>query len=62
MQQVRIFLNGGNLITFTKYPGWDPEVLRNVDPNSQQGNVSFSGPSYQTPQTRTLMAGIKLTF
>ena len=61
MQQVRIFINGGNLITFTKYPGWDPEVLRNVDPNSQQGNVSFSGPSLQTPQARTIMAGIKLT-
>jgi TonB-dependent starch-binding outer membrane protein SusC len=62
MEQIRVFINGGNLITITKYPGWDPEVLRNVDPNSQQGNVSFSGPSYQTPQSRTIMAGIKLTF
>ncbi len=62
LQQMRIFINGANLWTWTKYPGWDPEVLRNVNPNSQQGNISFSGPSYQTPQSKMIMAGIKIGF
>ncbi|MBU0486788.1 MAG: SusC/RagA family TonB-linked outer membrane protein, partial [Bacteroidetes bacterium] len=62
LSNLRIFVRGGNLWTFTKYPGWDPEVLRNVDPNSQQGNISFAGPSLQTPQARTIMAGIQIEF
>jgi len=57
----KIYIGGTNLLTFTKYPGWDPEVLRNVDTNSQQGNVSFAGPSLQTPQAKTLICGIRLT-
>ncbi len=60
IQQMRIFLNAANLWTWTKYPGWDPEVLRNVNPNSQQGNISFSGPSYQTPQAKMISGGIKI--
>lgn len=58
----RIYLSGTNLLTFTKYPGWDPEVLRNVDSNTQAGNVSFAGPSFQTPQAKTFTAGIQFTF
>jgi TonB-dependent starch-binding outer membrane protein SusC len=59
---LRIYINGGNLLTFTKYPGWDPEVLRNVNTNSQQGNISFAGPSFQTPQARTIQVGVKIGF
>lgn len=59
---LRVFASGNNLLTFTKYPGWDPEVLRNVPPNSQQGNVSFSGPSYQTPQAKSILFGVNFNF
>ncbi|OFY89139.1 MAG: hypothetical protein A2236_04335, partial [Bacteroidetes bacterium RIFOXYA2_FULL_33_7] len=52
--RLRVYLSGTNLWLWTKYPGWDPEVLRDVDTNSQQGNVSFAGPSYQTPQAKTI--------
>jgi TonB-dependent starch-binding outer membrane protein SusC len=62
MENVRFFVNGGNLLTWTRYPGWDPEVFRNVDPNSQQGNVSFAGPSLQTPQARTMSLGLRFNF
>ncbi|OFX17107.1 MAG: hypothetical protein A2033_13615 [Bacteroidetes bacterium GWA2_31_9] len=58
----RIYISGTNLLTYTKYPGWDPEVLRNVDTNSQAGNISFAGPSFQTPQVKTFTAGIQFTF
>ena len=60
MTKLRIYVQGGNLFTFTKFPGWDPEVLRNVDPNSQAGNVSFAGPYLGTPQARTISFGIQL--
>lgn len=59
---IRVYITGANIFTWTRYPGWDPEVLRNVNPNSQQGNVSFSGPSFQTPQARIISAGVKLNF
>jgi len=62
MEQIRFYLTLSNAWTWTRYPGWDPEVLRNVNPNSQQGNVSFSGPSFQTPQARIVSLGVKLLF
>ena len=37
-------------------------LIRNVDTNSQAGNVSFAGPSFQTPQAKTFTAGIQFTF
>ncbi|MDC0231376.1 SusC/RagA family TonB-linked outer membrane protein, partial [Aureispira] len=55
----KIYVTGYNLLTWTPYPGWDPEVLRHVAQNSQQENISFSGPSWQTPQARIIMFGIK---
>ncbi|MBI5219215.1 MAG: TonB-dependent receptor [Bacteroidia bacterium] len=62
IESMRIFITGTNLWTLTKYPGWDPEVIRNVDPNTQQGNISFAGPSLQTPQARTFGGGIQIEF
>ncbi len=56
---LKIYATGFNLLTWTPYPGWDPEVLRHVPQNSQQENISFSGPSWQTPQARIIMFGIK---
>lgn len=60
LQKLRIYFKGGNLWTLTAFPGWDPEVLRNVDPNSQAGNVSFAGPFLGTPQARTISFGIQI--
>lgn len=60
LQKLRIYVKGGNLWTLTAFPGWDPEVLRNVDPNSQAGNVSFAGPYLGTPQARTISFGIQI--
>lgn len=60
LQKLRIYFKGGNLWTLTAFPGWDPEVLRNVDPNSQAGNVSFAGPFLGTPQARTISFGIQV--
>jgi len=60
LQKLRVYAKGGNLWTLTAFPGWDPEVLRNVDPNSQAGNVSFAGPYLGTPQARIISFGIQI--
>ncbi|MFT4681078.1 MAG: TonB-linked SusC/RagA family outer membrane protein [Flavobacteriales bacterium] len=60
LSKMRIYVQGGNLWTFSAFPGWDPEVLRNVDPNSQAGNVSFAGPYLGTPQARTINIGFQI--
>lgn len=60
LTKLKIYVQGSNLWTYTKFPGWDPEVLRNVDPNSQAGNVSFAGPYLGTPQARTISVGFQI--
>ena len=60
VNNLKLYATGYNLLTWTKYPGWDPEVMRHVPQNSQQANISFSGPSWQTPQAKILLIGLKL--
>jgi TonB-linked SusC/RagA family outer membrane protein len=62
MSNIKLFINGGNLLTFTKFPGMDPEVLRNIDPDSEKGNIAFGGPYLGTPQAKTITAGINIKF
>lgn len=62
LSNVKLFINGGNLLTFTKFPGMDPEVLRNIDPDSEKGNIAFAGPYLGTPQAKTITAGINIKF
>jgi len=59
---MRVYISGQNLLTFTKFPGWDPEVLRNVQPGSQASNVSFAAPYLPTPQAKFVTAGINVSF
>lgn len=49
MSRCRIYVSGSNLLTFTKYTGYDPEVGGGVD----YGNY---------PQSRTLMLGVNINF
>jgi len=58
VQNARIYVNGTNLLTWTKYPWWDPEV--NTD--YLAGNISLGNEFYSAPQARTIAAGIQLTF
>lgn len=54
----RVFLNGTNLLIFTKFPR-DPEVNRDV---ARTNNVSQGTTYLAPPQARTITAGISLTF
>jgi TonB-linked SusC/RagA family outer membrane protein len=57
LDNLRIFIMGTNLLTFTSYPGWDPEVNRDNSANVTQG-VTYLSP----PQAKTVSFGINLGF
>ncbi len=57
IENLRIYVTGYNLLTFTKYSGYDPEVdTRRGTPMTP--NVDYSA----YPRSRTFIAGINLTF
>lgn len=54
---LRIYATGQNLLTWTKYPGYDPEVQSfNKDP--QRRGIDFGG----YPGTKTFTVGLKLNY
>jgi len=61
LKNVRIYVSGTNLLTFTNYPGADPEVARDYDSEVDRNlspNVSWLTP----PQARVYSIGINLTY
>lgn len=56
MEKARIYVSGQNLLTFTKYPYWDPEV--NAD--SFDSNIAKGNDFYTPPQPRTFLVGINI--
>jgi hypothetical protein len=62
LDRMRIFIQGQNLLTFTKYIGWDPEVstdFLNVD--SYTNNIYSGNDFYSAPQPRTIVFGINIS-
>lgn len=58
----RVYINATNLLTFTKFDGWDPEVSRDRN-TPQERNIGGVGVTYLTPpQERTVNFGINLQF
>jgi hypothetical protein len=58
LRRVRIYFTGLNLLTFTQYDGWDPEV--NTDFTAS--NITLGTDFYAAPQPRTFEVGINLGF
>ncbi len=61
LQSMRLSISGTNLLTFTKYPGADPEVARDHDDardRNMSSNVSFLTP----PQERVFTFGLNVSF
>ncbi|WP_222539207.1 SusC/RagA family TonB-linked outer membrane protein [Pedobacter polysacchareus] len=57
ISKVRVYVQGTNLLTFTKYGGLDPEV------SSQSSNQNTVGYDWATvPQPRTIQIGANVTF
>jgi hypothetical protein len=61
LQGVRFYASGSNLLTWTNYPGFDPEGTGfTQDPlNQNPGFVYYSG---AIPQLKTITIGIDATF
>jgi TonB-dependent starch-binding outer membrane protein SusC len=57
IDKARIYVNGQNILTFTDYIGWDPEVNRDNSANVTQG-VTYLSP----PQVKTWTFGVTLDF
>jgi TonB-linked SusC/RagA family outer membrane protein len=60
MQQIRVYASAQNLLTFTSYEGWDPEV--NADYLASSSNIALGTDFYSAPQARTITFGINLGF
>ena len=55
-----VYVSAHNLLTYTKYNGFDPEVGKN--PGEENNNL-YMGVDHGTyPQARSFLAGLKLTF
>ncbi len=57
LNNIRAYVQGTNLLTFTRYGGLDPEI------SSQSSNQNTAGYDWATvPQPRTVQVGINVTF
>jgi len=56
LNKLRVYVSSQNLLTFTKYKGWDPEI-------SGRGQNTTSGIDYgQYPSVRSFQFGLQATF
>ena len=63
LQTARVYVSGFNLLTFTKYTGYDPEVNTTYNnATDQSANISLGHDFYTPPQARTIQVGINLGF
>jgi TonB-linked SusC/RagA family outer membrane protein len=61
LKNVRVYLSGSNLLTFTKYPGGDPEITRDFE-NPQDRNLSPNITYLTAPSQRTFLFGLNIGF
>lgn len=63
MQNIRVFARAFNLLTFTDYPGWDPEAnFAGAGLTTQTRNIQQGFDFYTAPQPRTITFGLNLNF
>jgi TonB-linked SusC/RagA family outer membrane protein len=61
LSRVRLYVSGTNLLLFSPYPGWDPEITReNANPLEQ--NLRQGSTFLHPPQARTVLFGINIGF
>ena len=55
LKGLRVYFQGDNLFLISKYPGWDPDVSKNLDP------LYYGVDRLTVPQPRTFTFGINIT-
>lgn len=58
LSAAKIYVTGVNVLTFTDYSGWDPEV----NSDYRAGNRNQGGDFYSAPQIKNYTVGINLNF
>jgi TonB-linked SusC/RagA family outer membrane protein len=58
LSRLRLYATGQNLLTFTDYDGWDPEVSSDAFVTNTAFGIDF----YSAPQPRTITFGLNLGF
>ncbi|MFM8363390.1 MAG: SusC/RagA family TonB-linked outer membrane protein, partial [Haliscomenobacter sp.] len=58
LSRLRLYVIGQNLLTFTKYDGWDPEVSSDAFVDNVTSGVDF----YSAPQPKTIAFGLNIGF
>lgn len=61
IRDLKVFVTGMNLLTFTKYPGGDPEIARDFE-NKQDRNMSPNVTYLTPPQQKSITFGINMNF
>ncbi|WP_316816309.1 TonB-dependent receptor [Pedobacter nyackensis] len=61
LQSLKVFAAGMNLLTFSKYPGGDPEIARDFA-NPQDRNMSPNVTYLTTPQQKSVTFGLSTSF
>ena len=56
LDRMRVYIQGQNLLTFTKYKGWDPEVSTDF----LNDNITSGCDFYSAPQPRSIVFGITI--
>ncbi|TAE35655.1 MAG: TonB-dependent receptor [Runella slithyformis] len=62
LRTARIYVTGQNLLTFTKFNGWDPEVFRNGGAEGAMATLSPGVTFNDLPQVRTFLLGLNIGF
>ena len=57
----RVFVTGMNLLTFSKYPGGDPEIARDFE-NATDRNLSPNITYLTPPQPKSIIFGVNVNF
>lgn len=61
MNRTRIYFSSNNLLTFTNYLGYDPEVSH-FNSQGRGGNIGIGYDHGSYPQSRTFVLGVNLSF
>jgi hypothetical protein len=62
VEKVRLYLAGQNLLTFSKYEGFDPEVGRGREQQNSSGILDIGIDRGLYPVARSYMIGVNFTF
>ena len=62
VENMRFYVAGQNLLTFTKYRGLDPEMGVGQNEGNSDTNYDLGIDRGMYPQPRTVMIGLNLTF